>query len=245
MRLQQLNFHSKLGLSGLLITIILGAMSAATLIGLLYSNEKHGFNLPDISQVQAHYSESLLVSSMKTSMYPYVTIDEDIDVVKGWIDQGAVNNDYFKNEVMPIIESDCQSCHSRRSTMTGAIPSMPLSHYQDIVQYTEKGYSWTYMAKAAHIHLFGIALLLGFATLILSFSSYRSWVKTGLISTAWLALWMDISAWWLAKFYDSFIYVIVVAGTIEVASLVSICLLCLVNLWCTLPKFLADDETRH
>ena len=89
MRLNTLNLHSKLGISGFLISVILGLLSAATLIGLLYSSSDRGFNLPEIDKVKAKYSESLLVSAMKTSMYQYVTVDEDIDVIDKWIKDGA------------------------------------------------------------------------------------------------------------------------------------------------------------
>lgn len=62
------------------------------------------------------------------------------------------------------------------------------------------------MAKTAQIHLFGISVFLVLVSLIMAFSSYRSWIKMTLISVGWIALWLDISAWWLAKFFDSFAY---------------------------------------
>jgi len=244
MRLNNLSFHSKLGLSGLLITIILGVLSAATLIGLLYSSADSGFNLPEMDKVQAKYSSSLLVGAMKTSMYQHVTVDEDIDLVADWVKQGAINNDFFRDEVMLVMENDCQSCHSRSSTMTGAIPSIPLSNYEDIKRYTERGFSWAHMAKVAHIHLLGIAMLMGIVTLILSISSYQNTIKMGLICVAWITLWLDISAWWLAKFSTSFAYLIALAGTIEIASIITICILCLFDLWFVIPAFFREKNNN-
>jgi hypothetical protein len=242
MRLNTLNFHSKLGLSGFLISIILGLFSAATLIGLLYSSSDRGFNIPEMDKVKAKYSESALVGSMKTTMYQYVTVDGDIKVMEKWVQAGALENDYFKDEVMYIIEADCQKCHSRSSTMTGAIPSIPFNNYADISVFTEKGYSWTAMAKTAHIHLFGIALLVVSLTFILSFSCYPGGIKSLLISTAWLSLWIDMSSWWLAKFSTYFAYFIAIFGTIEIITLGIIAFLCLIDLWFKVPDKLRDKK---
>jgi len=245
MHLNTLNFYSKLGISGFLITLIFGVLSAATLVGLLYSSFDSGFNVPEIAKVKAKYSESLLVSAMKTSMYQHVTTDEDIDLVDKWIKNGALKNDYFRGEVMYIIEADCQKCHSRTSTMTGAIPSIPLSTYEDILVFSEKGYSWKAMAKTAHIHLLGIALVLALLTLIFSISQYLGIIKGALISAAWLSLWLDISAWWLAKFSSSFAYLIAIAGSIEIMTIIIMSLLSLVNLWLVIPKCLREKKQHN
>ena len=105
MRLNTLNFHSKLGLSGFLISIMLGLLSAATLIGLLYSSSDSGFNIPEMDKVKAKYSESTLVGAMKTTMYQHVTVDDDIKVMEKWIQAGALENDYwiFKKGALPIM----------------------------------------------------------------------------------------------------------------------------------------------
>ncbi|MEH6649687.1 MAG: hypothetical protein V7707_06600 [Motiliproteus sp.] len=242
MRLNALNFQAKLGLSGFLITVILGALSAATLIGLVYSKHDSGFQIPDMDKVKAKYSDSMLVGSMKTSMYKHVADDADIDIVAQWINDGAKDDAFFKEEVMYIIEADCQKCHSKSSQMTGAITSMPFSSYEDLLTYTEKGYSWTHMAKTAHIHLFGISVFLVIVSLVMSFSAYVGLIKTVLISVGWIALWLDISAWWLAKFSDQFAYMIAAAGTFEIGAVVTMSGLCLLDMWIKVPPFLLEEK---
>lgn len=88
MRLHNLHFSSKLALSGFLITMLFGCLSAATLIGLVYSSNETGFHLPSIEKMNAKYSEAQLVGSMKTSMYEYVADDDDILIVEDWIKKG-------------------------------------------------------------------------------------------------------------------------------------------------------------
>jgi hypothetical protein len=242
MRLNTLNFQARLGLSGFLITVILGALSAATLIGLLYSQHDSGFRIPEMDKVKAKYSDPMLIGSMKTSMYEYVTEDGDIDIIAQWIRDGAQEDEFFAEEVMYIIESDCQKCHSRNSEMSGAINSMPFSSHEDLLKYTEKGYSWTHMAKTAHFHLFGISVFLVIVSLAMAFSSYVAWIKTVLIATGWIALWLDISAWWLAKFSDLFAYMIAAAGTFEIGSVIAMSGLCLLNMWIKVPSVFLEER---
>jgi hypothetical protein len=244
MRLNTLNFQARLGLSGFLITVILGALSAATLIGLVYSSHDSGFQIPEMDKVKAKYSDSMLVGSMKTTMYKHVAEDGDIDVITQWINDGAKEDEFFKEEVMYIIEEDCQKCHSRSSEMSGAITSMPFSNHEDLLKYTEKGYTWTHMAKTAHMHLFGISVFLVIVSLAMAFSAYTGFIKTALISVGWIALWLDISAWWLAKFSDQFAYMIAVAGTFEIAAVVAMSGLCLLNMWIKLPAFLLEETSN-
>lgn len=240
MRLNTLNFHARLGLSGFLITVILGALSAATLIGLVYSKHDSGFQIPEMDKVKAKYSDPMLIGSMKTSMYKHVTEDGDIEIVAQWIRDGAQEDAFFQDEVMYIMEADCQKCHSRTSEMSGAINSMPFSNYEDILKYTEKGYSWTHMAKTAHTHLFGISVFLVIVSLAMAFSSYTATIKTLLIATGWIALWLDISSWWLAKFSDLFAYMIAVSGTFEIGAVVTMSGLCLLNMWVKVPAIFLE-----
>lgn len=242
MRLNTLNFHAKLGITGFLITVLIGVISAAILIGLLYSGHDRGFRLPEMDKVKAKYSKSILVGSMKTSMYRYVTTDEDIEIIAKWIKDGAKEDDYFRDEVMYIIEADCQKCHSRTATMTGAIPSMPLSNYDDIRKYTEKGYSWTLMAKSAHTHLLGIGVFMVLVSLLMAFSSYQSWIKTSLLTIAWVSLWVDISSWWLAKFSDLFAYLLTIFGTFEVGAISVMSGLCLIDIWIKIPACFQEQS---
>lgn len=243
MRLHTLSCSAKIGLSGFLISMILGALSAATLIGLIYSQHESGFQIPDMNKVKAKYSEPMLVGSMKTSMYKHVSEDSDIEIIAKWIDDGAKDDSFFKEEVMYIIAADCQKCHSKSSEMSDAITSMPFTSHEELLNYTEKGYSWTQMAKTAHIHLFGISIFLVIVSLAMSLSSYTGWIKTSLISIGWVGLWLDISSWWLAKFYDLFAYMIAVAGTFEIGVVVIMSVLCLVDIWFKPPSILQEKAS--
>ena len=76
---------------------------------------------------------------MKTSMYDQVADDEDIEIMAQWISEGSKNDDFFKNEVYPIIKNDCLNCHSKTSTMTKKAPHIPFRMYEDIIKFTRVG----------------------------------------------------------------------------------------------------------
>ncbi len=80
-----------------------------------------------------------IVAAMKTSMYDQVADDEDIDIMVQWIKEGGKNDDFFKNNVYPIIKNDCTNCHSRTSTMTRKVPHIPFASYEDIKKFTKVG----------------------------------------------------------------------------------------------------------
>jgi hypothetical protein len=83
-------------------------------------------------------AEPQIIQSMKTTMYEYVADDEEIDIVAKWISDGAKNDAFFKEEVLTIMEYDCQNCHSKTSTMTDAAPDKPLMTYNEVVKYIQE-----------------------------------------------------------------------------------------------------------
>lgn len=80
-----------------------------------------------------------IVAAMKTSMYDQVADDEDIEIMAQWIEQGSKNDDFFKNNIYPIIKLDCLNCHSKGSTMTRKAPHIPFNSYGDIKKFTKVG----------------------------------------------------------------------------------------------------------
>ncbi|MBU1341029.1 MAG: hypothetical protein KKE44_02820 [Proteobacteria bacterium] len=78
-----------------------------------------------------------IIVAMKTSMYDQVADDEDIDIMAQWIDDGAKNDDFFKNTIYTIIKNDCVNCHSETSTMTRKVPYLPFASYEDIKPFTK------------------------------------------------------------------------------------------------------------
>jgi len=99
-----------------------------------------------------------LVRAMRTTMYEFVTYDESIDLVAGWIEAGAPKEQYAA-DIKPIMQEDCTKCHSSSSTMTYAIPEMPLTRYDDVVSLTDSGI----LSRQFRINMSGVLMLAVFA----------------------------------------------------------------------------------
>lgn len=113
--------------------------------------------------------EADLVRSMRTNMYEFVSEDESIDVIREWIAAGAQQN-RFESEIKPILKEDCTKCHNRTSTMTYAIPSMPLSYYEDVLVFAGKGIS----SRQFRINMSGLSMLL---ILLIIWLSSLQWIR--------------------------------------------------------------------
>ncbi len=231
MNIQQLNIQAKTAISLFLVFIITATISSVILLGLELSGEKKGFKFPTITQIENKYTLPSLVSAMKGSMYEHVTADEDIETIAHWIKRGAKKNDSEYDIVNEIIQLDCADCHSKDSTMSKAIPSMPFETYEEIKLHVEPGYSWKKMSKQAHIHMFGISMFLVVLTLIFAYSTYSSKIKNILIIASYSAAFLDIFSWWFSKFFSGLVYLIFIMGGVMVSSILLMSVLILINLW--------------
>ncbi len=110
-------------------------------------------------------TESDVVRSMKTTMYEFVSEDESIDDVADWVNNGMPRDD-FDTVIQPLMKEDCSKCHSRTSTMTYAIPTLPLSHYEDVVALSQQGiYSRQFRINVCGIVMFLLFVPLWFSSL--------------------------------------------------------------------------------
>ncbi|MEK7413256.1 MAG: hypothetical protein AAB263_08060 [Planctomycetota bacterium] len=232
--LRNLNTSAKLALSFFLMAIIAGTVSALIMLGLLLTHQEAGFAIPSVENIKIKYHYPQLVSAMKTSMNQYVVDEEDIQTVSNWINSGKTEADYEKN-VAPIMNRDCVSCHNPTSTMTGAIPGLPLTSYKEVASHTQAGYSWVKMAKQAHVHLFGIGTFLALVTAIFAFSSYLPWIRNILICAVWISLIVDVLCWWLTKYELRFAYMIVGAGATMSGTAIGMCAMSVVDMWVKVP----------
>lgn len=244
MTLKSLNTGAKLAVTFFLGSVLIATVSALILLGLAISEETEGAVMPSIEGLKLKYAYPRFVSSMKSSMYEYVTEDESIDAVDQWIRDGKTK-EAFEAVVRPIMKEDCTKCHSVTSEMTEAMPSMPLSQYKDVLPLTESGYTWTQMSKQAHTHLFGIAVFLVILSGLMAYSTYLPWIRYTLILLSSVSLWMDILGWWLAKFMVDYVYVIYVSGAVMSGSIMAMVGLVCLDLWVAVPWITCRSRVIH
>ena len=231
MNIRQLNVQAKTAITLFLGFVVIATISSVILLGLELTGSKGGLNIPTVDQIKTKYTTPELVASMKGSMYEHVAVDEDIDLVATWIKNGAKEDDAMYADVAEVINLDCADCHSKNSTMSKAIPSMPFETFKEIKSHTQAGYSWKKMSKQAHIHMYGISMFLIILTLIFAYSTYKDCIKTTLILTSFGGAFLDIFSWWFSKYFDGLAYMIYGMGAVMVASILLMSLLVLIDIW--------------
>ncbi|MGF1685151.1 ferric reductase family protein [Photobacterium japonica] len=105
-------------------------------------------------------SEPDLVRSMKTTMYEFVSEDESIEMVDEWIREGRAF-DRYQQDIAPLMKEDCTKCHSKDSTMTYAINTLPLQTYEEVISLSYQGWQ----SRQFRINMSGLVMFSLFAVM--------------------------------------------------------------------------------
>ncbi|MCF6236345.1 MAG: hypothetical protein L3J70_08270 [Gammaproteobacteria bacterium] len=109
-----------------------------------------------------------------------------------------------------MFDERCVACHSAGSGLQ--IPD--LSTYEGVKQVAnvDTGISLHSLMKVSHIHLFGIALVALGIGLVFRFALLPAWFQYTLTLLPFIAIFVDISAWFLTKWDPTYAYTVIFAG---------------------------------
>lgn len=156
-------------------------------------------------------NDTRLEAALKGPMSSMASKEEILSIV-AWVQNGATEQEY-EATVKSVIEQRCSTCHTPESN-----PHIPsFQSYSDISKVVQKdsGVSIGTLVRVSHIHLFGLTFI--FAILGFIFShAYIPWkyVKSVIIIIPFLAIILDVGAWWLTKVSTPFAYVVVGGGAL-------------------------------
>jgi hypothetical protein len=85
--------------------------------------------------------------------------------------------------------------------------------------------------KLSHIHLFGIGLVALGIGLVFRLAAVGGWLKATLMVLPFVAIFVDILAWFLTKWDPVYAYTVVVAGALLGLALAGQILISLYQLW--------------
>jgi hypothetical protein len=228
MRLKRFVLGARVAVSLFAVTL-LGALASAEL--LIYHSL--GETL-EVSAVKAKYAGSLLVSAMHGSMYEYVTEDESIVIVEEWIAAGATQQGY-DDGVKAVMEEDCTNCHSRSSTMTDAMPGMPLTRFEDVKKLTVRGLPGGKLLMQLHVHIFALGVIVLILSLLLAAADIGRLWQVLLPIVGFLGLWMDAAGWVLGSVGEWAVWLIMGGGGLLAAAIGLMSLLVLLDCWLRVP----------
>lgn len=197
---------------------------------------KPGLSVEDIAEdYYGNRSGSRLEAAIRGPMSGYIQISERSKIV-AWLKSGAPRQGY-ESEVRPILEARCLGCHSPSSGLD--IPDF--STYEGIQEVTniDTGMSIHSLMKLSHIHLFGIGLILFGVGMVFRRVEMRSWLKSTLIVLPFVAILVDILAWFLTKWDPVYAYTVVIAGGVLGLCLAIQILSSLYQMWFKRPAYRA------
>jgi hypothetical protein len=113
-------------------------------------------------------------------------------------------------KIKSLITNRCVTCHSKG----GEKDDVPLDTYDGLVKFmtveaaaptsgewvkVEEPISITKLTQSTHAHLLSFAVLFSLTGLVFAFSSYPTWIRCILGPWVVIAVFADVSLWWLAR----------------------------------------------
>ncbi|NOZ51986.1 MAG: hypothetical protein GXP08_02400 [Gammaproteobacteria bacterium] len=170
---------------------------------------KPGLSVEDVAEnYYGNRSGTRLESALRGPMSGYIDTEHRNHVIE-WLKSGTSEADY-ERIIKPIFAERCVMCHSAASGLK--IPD--LSSYEGIKQVAnvDTGVSLHSLMKVSHIHLFGIALVALGIGLVFRFALLPDWFQCTLTLLPFIAIFVDIAAWFLTKWDPIYAYTVIIAG---------------------------------
>ena len=161
-------------------------------------------------------SDTRLEAALKGSMSGMIR-SEDAAIISGWV-RGGAKMEKFQQQVEPLLQAHCSSCHGTDSQMRLANPHIPnLGTYADVMKMVQldTGADVFTMVRVSHIHLFGMTFIFFIMGMIFIHVHMKAtWLKCLIIITPFVAIIVDIMSWYLTKLYQPFAWVVYFSGVL-------------------------------
>jgi hypothetical protein len=225
----------------ILNTVFLLAIGVGYLVALsnLYlthqgRDDKEGLSIQDVV-VYYHGSQAQtrLGNAITGIMEPKLKVKSDKEVILKWIKAGADEAGY-NEKIAPILNKDCVGCHS-----ADASPLPDLSNYAGVSEVAHAGGATVpNLIRISHIHLFGITFILFFVGKLFILCKLNVYVKRVALIMPFLAMFIDVSSWFITRHIPDFAYVVVISGALMGISIAMQLLITVYQMW-----FFSNKET--
>ncbi len=170
---------------------------------------KPGLSVEDVAEnYYGNRSGTRLESALRGPMASYIEVEQRNHVVE-WLKSGALQADY-ERIIKPMFDERCVMCHSPDSGLQ--IPDFTSYEGIKLVANVDTGVSLHSLMKVSHIHLFGIALVAFAIGLVFRFALLPAWFQYTLTLLPFVAIFIDIAAWFLTKWDPIYAYTVIIAG---------------------------------
>lgn len=214
----------------LLMTFGIGYLFALTHLYFTHSyrDGSPGLSIDDVMiAYYGSHDQTRLGAAINGLMEPNLTIKSDKKIILNWLQSGK-SQDVFEDSVAPILNRDCVGCHNPNTN-----PSLPnLTNFEGVMEVANsKGASLPALVKVSHIHLFGIGFILFFTGKIFILCELNRSIKRTIVAIPFLAMFIDILSWFVARQIPQFAYVVVGAGALMGLAMAMQILVSLYQMW--------------
>jgi hypothetical protein len=211
-----------------LLTIGIGYLAAMTYLFLLDVQPHWDMRMSTVEGLGMKYygarGTTRLEAALRGPMADKLT-DAERETLLGWIQEGASEPAYAL--VQPIVGAKCLACHGG----SGPLPS--LASYGELTKFTgvDARPSPAMLARVSHVHLFGLSIIFLLTGAIFALSQMSTGWRTALIVVPFVAIWVDIGSWWLARQAPVFAYTVLIGGAAMGVALAAQILIALMQMW--------------
>lgn len=245
-RIRSMGMGLRLGLTGLLLTLLAGLIASVAQIYHHHENrdEVPGLSMTDIAGAYHGINQpSRLVSSLESG-HPETLSQPSREAMLKWLTGPRISEDFDnldlgENAPSEIMAANCLSCHARSATEGNGIgQSLPLEYWDDVKKHAFSRQidptPTAILIVSTHTHALSIAVIGILLVLLLHWSRWPRAMVNLVGVLIGLGLAADVTAWWLAREYLQFVWVIVAAGGIYLGFSGLAVILLIVDLW--LPR---------
>jgi hypothetical protein len=224
-KLRELGCLARLGLLGLMLTLVGGIVASALHVKNHYSprDQEPGLSMLDL---QGAYhgvkAPSRLLTALKDNNHPPELAKNKRDALVKWLESNRIQTDYDNVDLgdfapAEIFVADCVSCHGRSSGDAKA-KAVPLDDWDSVKKVafskTIEPTPTDKMVVSAHAHMPAMATCTIVLVLLLMMTTYPRRLIDWLSALMGVFLVLDFAGWWLAREFAMGTYVVVVAGGI-------------------------------
>lgn len=237
----------------LLTLVLLGGYIVSGIHMAWYYDSRDGVEGLTLDDIRGHYHgvsvPSPLIDALEAG-HPEDLPDRERSLLLDWLDDPtnlAMRFDDFDlgdDAPAELIAMNCLACHARDATGADAYPQMPLEYFDDIqplaVSRQINPTTIDIIAMSQHTHAPVMAVILLVVALVGAMSRAPGWLVGVIAFVGAAGLTADMSAWWLARQNEAWIYAIVGGGFAYSASTGLIGLIIIVD--CLIPSLRGREE---
>jgi hypothetical protein len=242
-RLSTLPIAVRLGLTGVVLTMLVGLASALVHLRTAHErrDEEPGLSLDDLRAAYSGiHAPSRLAVALESGHPATLAASERARLVV-WLKSSRVSEDFDdpdKGNSSPaeIVQKNCLACHARKSTEgNGVGQRLPLEYWADVKKLAFarelEPTPLDIVITSAHTHALSMALVSLAAILLAGMTRWSARWWGPLACVGGLALSADIASWFLARESSAFVLVIATAGGLWFLSTTIAFVLALLEMW--------------